>query len=140
MLSTKQATSDKALLFGLALLAVGIAGCVQPSYTEDLMSPENITLPKGFNQSQHAGFDLHSLNTTMYNYTVQKPTPCHALRVYETYDKEQDRVEIHNYVGKNADDQRLCAQVITPETITGNLPQGSTDVAILINDEVVHQI
>lgn len=140
MLLTKQATSDNVLLVSLIILTVGIAGCVQPSSTDDLMSAENITLPEGFNLSQHAGFTLHSLNTTTYNYTVEKPTPCHALQVYETYDKDQERVEIHNYVGKDADNQRLCAQVITPETIIGTLPQGSTDIAILINDEVVHQI
>jgi hypothetical protein len=75
-----------------------------------------------------------------YELTVDKPTPCHSLAIDE-FVMESYPVQIRLEVTiQEPEDDQMCAQVITPETITGEMDIGHEpgSVSVVIDGKEVY--
>lgn len=117
------------LLTILGFSAMFLIGC-QPAQDE----PSTPSLPSEFELANFVDYEVNDITTdetTTYNITVNKPTPCHDILVEEL--QREDSTNVYIFVGQTPDSDEVCTQVISPETITGNVD--STNVNFYINNE-----
>ncbi len=75
-----------------------------------------------------------------YEITVEKPTPCHSLKIDE-FVMESYPVQIRlEATMEEPEEGQMCAQVITPETITGEIDIGHEpgSVSVFVDSEEVY--